>query len=355
MKITFIAFIIFLISSPVFSQYTITGLVIDSTSKEPLRGASVFCQNTTLGTATNKEGEFSLALKSGGYDLIISFSGYQTITKRISGDEGKLEIAMARNEKELMEVVIQTSNEVPDGWAKYGNFFTENFIGTTPNAANCKLENPEMLKFYYLKKSDKIRVLATGPLMIKNESLGYNMTYQLDSFVYYNKTNISTYRGFCFFSEMDGTDSMKLKWVANRKKAYLGSILHFVRSYYDSTLAEDGWLIEMLDENDDKKFNRITDPYDSTFYGYADSTNEVDIWYPRKLTVIYSKKKPEAEYIKKFKLPKIVSTQLSYIDLNDVITIQPNGYYYEQKDWINQGYWSWKNLADLLPYDYEPD
>jgi len=29
--------------------------------------------------------------------------------------------------------------------------------------------------------------------------------------------------------------------------------------------------------------------------------------------------------------------------------------HYEQKDWINQGYWSWKNLADLLPYDYVPD
>ena len=29
-----------------------------------------------------------------------------------------------------------------------------------------------------------------------------------------------------------------------------------------------------------------------------------------------------------------------------------NGYYYDQKDWINQGYWSWKNLADQLPYDY---
>jgi hypothetical protein len=159
-----------------------------------------------------------------------------------------------------------------------------------------KLENPEVLKFYYLKKSDKIRVLATAPLVIKNESLGYNLTYQLDSFVYYNKTNISTYRGFCFFGEMDGTDSLKRKWVANRKKAYSGSILQFVRSYYDSTLTQDGWLIEMLDETDDKKFNRITDPYDSTFYGYTDSTREVDIWYPRKLTVIYTKKKPEAEY-----------------------------------------------------------
>jgi hypothetical protein len=186
MKLFVSAFCFLLISANLFSQYTVTGRVVDSTSKEPLRGASVFAQNTTIGTATNKEGEFSLTLKSGGYDLIISFSGYQTITRRITGDEGKIEIVLARDEKSLQEVIIQTSNEVADGWAKYGNLFTENFIGATPFAANCKLENPDVLKFYYLKKSDKVRVLATAPVMISNPSLGYNLTYLLDSFVFYN-------------------------------------------------------------------------------------------------------------------------------------------------------------------------
>ena len=355
MKKLFISLISFFLSIGLFAQYTITGRVIDSTSKEPLRGASVFAQNTTAGTVTNAQGEFSLTLKSGGYDLIISYSGYQTQTKRVSGDEGKLQVEMARDEKALTEVVIQTSNEVKDGWEKYGNFFIENFIGTTPNAANCKIENPEVLKFYYLKKSDKIRVLATEPIAITNKALGYNLRYLLDSFVYYNKTNISTYRGFCLFTEMEGTDAEKKKWTDTRKKTYNGSVLQFVRSYYDSTLTEDGWLISMLDETDNTKFDKITDPYDTTFYGYTDSTKEVDIWYPRKLSVTYTKKKPEPEYIKKFKLPKILSMLVSYVDLNDVITVQQNGYYYQQKDWINQGYWSWKNLADLLPYDYEPN
>jgi hypothetical protein len=55
-----------------------------------------------------------------------------------------------------------------------------------------------------------------------------------------------------------------------------------------------------------------------------------------------------------FKLPKNVGTQISYIDMTDGIAIKENGYYYDQKDWINQGYWSWKNLADQLPFDYSP-
>ena len=42
------------------AQFTVTGVVLDSASREPLSAASVFCQNTTLGTTTNKQGEFSL-------------------------------------------------------------------------------------------------------------------------------------------------------------------------------------------------------------------------------------------------------------------------------------------------------
>jgi len=110
----------------------------------------------------------------------------------------------------------------------------------------------------------------------------------------------------------------------------------------------------MLDENNSNKFNKVTDPYDTTYYGALDSTMQVEIWFPRKISVTYAKKKPEPEYLKKFGMPKNVSTQISYIDMKDGIAIKENGYYYDQKDWINQGYWSWKNLADQLPYDYNP-
>ena len=75
---------------------------------------------------------------------------------------------------------------------------------------------------------------------------------------------------------------------------------------------------------------------------------------PQKVSIIYSRKKPEPEYLKQYGLPKDVPIQISYIDMPDAIVIQENGYYYDQRNWINQGYWSWKNLADLLPYDYTP-
>jgi len=341
-------------SAESFCQFTISGKVIDSASREPLQGASVFGQNTTNGTITNREGEFSLQLKSGGYELIISFSGYQTKQVQISNSQNSpLEIELVKEEKNMSEVVITSSNEVKDGMEKYGKFFLENFVGSTPNAAACVLQNPEVLHFYYFKKSDKLKVLATEPIIIANNALGYNMRYQLDSFVYYYKTDISSYRGYCLFSEMTGSFNDMKKWSTNRKTAYYGSKLHFMRSYYDSSLAEEGFEISMLDEKDVKKFNRVKNPYDTSYYGGLDSTNELEVFYSRKLSISF-KKKPEAEYIAKFKLPTTVLSSTSYVDLLDVIAIKENGYFYNQKDWINQGYWSWKNIADLLPYDYLP-
>lgn len=342
-----------LFSSAAFSQFTVAGKIVDGESKEPLNGASVYCQNTTIGTTTNKQGEFSLQLKSGGYELIISYTGYQTKQVRISHADSKIpDIEMAKEEKSLGEVIIKTSNEVKDGWTKYGGFFMDHFIGTTPNAAKTTLLNPEVLKFYLLKKSNKLRVLATEPLQIENKALGYNLRYQLDSFIYNYNNNINSYRGFCLYTEMEGDDSLKKVWAANREKAYAGSKLHFMRSYYDSALLEEGFTIDMLDENNDKKFSRVENIYDTAYYGALDSTMQVEIWFPRKISITYAKMRPQPEYLKQFKLPKNVPVQLSYIDMTDAIAIKENGYYYDQKDWINQGYWSWKNLADQLPYDY---
>jgi hypothetical protein len=336
------------------AQFVVSGTVMDSASHEPLSAASVFCQNTTLGTVTNREGHYSLSLKSGGYDLIFTYTGYQTQTVRITGDVNKVDILLVKEDKNLGEVVIKSSNEVLDGWEKYGSFFLENFIGATPYSSQCKLENPEAVKFYFLKRSNKLRIIPTEPLQITNNALGYKLSYKLDSFVFNYNTKISSYRGFCLYTEMEGTDSMKARWSSNRAKAYEGSKLHFMRSYYDSTLVEDGWAIGLLDEADKKKFNKLENPYDTTYYSPLDSTTEISVYYPNTISVTYTKLRPEPEYMKKYKFPGNVIGLISYIDMANGIAIKENGYYYDQKDWVNQGYWSWKNLADQLPYDYVP-
>lgn len=341
------------------AQFPVQGRVLDSASREPLAAASVFCQNTTLGTTTDAQGQFALNLRSGGYDLIISYTGYGTRTVRVSdnhaGSGQPMEILLIKEEKSLGEVVLRNTFEVTDGLTKYGDFFLRHFVGATPNATACTLENPEALKFFFYKRSNRLKVLATEPLRIQNRALGYQLQYQLDSFVYYYNTQTNLYRGYCLYTEMEGSDSLKKVWASSRIEAYEGSRLHFMRSYYDSTLTEEGWIIDLLDEQNDRTFKKVTDPYDSIYYGAPDSTGQVEIWYPRKISVTYTPKRPEADYLKQMNLPRNVQYLISYIDLNNTILVLRNGYFFDQRDWVNQGYWSWKNLADQLPYDYEPE
>ncbi|RYY58365.1 MAG: carboxypeptidase-like regulatory domain-containing protein, partial [Chitinophagaceae bacterium] len=337
MTVTRVGFslLLLLLCGSVFSQ-TVSGKIIDSSTKEPLSGASVYCQNTTIGSASNKQGEFSLDLKPGGYDLVVTFTGYQPRQLRISSTDGKIpDIEMAKEEKSLGEVVIKTSSEVKDGWTKYGKFFVEHFIGTTPNAGQTTLLNPEALKFFLLKKSNKLRVLATEPLRIENRALGYNMRYELDSFIYNYNNEINSYRGFCLYTEMEGSDSLKAVWARNRQETYKGSKLQFMRSYYDSTITEDGWVISLLDEQDKTKFNKLENIYDTTYYGALDSTMQVEVWFPRKISVQFMRQRPDPAYLKQYNLPKDVLLQISYVDMRDPIAIQENGYFYDQRDWIN--------------------
>jgi hypothetical protein len=198
-------------------------------------------------------------------------------------------------------------------------------------------------------------VLATEPLQIANKSLGYNLRYQLDSFVYHYKTNINSYRGNCLYTEMEGDTAQQRVWKEARKGAYYGSRLHFLRSYYDSTLKQDGFTVDILSDDNATKFNRLSNPYDTLYYYFDDSTANAELWFPKKVSIGYTKKAPEKAYLMQYKLPINVKIQLSYVDLLDGILIQSNGFFFDQRSWVNQGYWSWKNLSDQLPYDYDPN
>lgn len=342
-----------------FSQektFSVDGKVVDEKSGQPLTGASVFCQNTTIGTLSKNEGEFHLRLANGGYDLIVSYTGYETQSIRIGKDHkdtDTLTIALKAQDKSLEQAVVTGSALVADGWSKYGQFFLDNFIGTTPNAAQCVLENKDVVKFYYYKKRNKLRIKADSTLIITNNALGYKIKYQLDSFVYEYSTNVGSYTGYPLFEELQGTPEQQENWKQNRLYSYSGSRLHFIRSWYDSTLEQEGYVLELADSNDNSKTKRIDNPYDAQFY--AVDSGEVEISIQGRLRVSYTSQPPDKKYLIEHKFPLTTQVEISAIDIVDGFVIQENGYFYDQADVTNLGYWSWKKLAELLPYDYVPN
>jgi hypothetical protein len=336
------------------TDFTLTGKVVDQSTQLPLSGASVFCQNTTVGVISNSEGNFTLRLASGGYDLIVSYTGYETFSQRINDQlsGSPLLIELKKQDKVMQEVAVVGSNEVADGWAKYGKFFLENFIGTTPNAGACKVENTDSLHFYFSKKRNRLKILTTADLIIVNNALGYKIRYQLDSFVHEYTDGISTFSGYPLFEEIEGTDSQRVAWNTNRAKAYNGSRMHFMRSWYDSSLTRQGFAIERLPDSTSINGVLIENPFDSSFY-HADSS-DVEIDLKGRFRVVYQSELPDAQYLALYKFSPHTRVQISAVDIADVFIIERNGYFYEQSDLVNSGYWSWEKLADALPYNYTP-
>ncbi|MEO6251791.1 MAG: carboxypeptidase-like regulatory domain-containing protein [Ferruginibacter sp.] len=346
----------------VFSQsnYSIAGKVIDATTKQPLQGASVFAENTTLGTATGTDGTFHLKLPGGGYSIVVTFTGYQTESRRVTaGDAGNNEmiIEIKQKEKSLEEFVIKSTSEVADGLAKYGDFFMENFIGKTANSKQCYIKNKEALRFFYYRRAKRLKILATAPLEIVNDALGYTIKYELDSFVHEYNTQVSIYTGYPLFQEMQSSDIVQLeKWNAARKTAYAGSILHFMRSMYQKKLAEEGFEIQFIVKNANNKETsiRLKDFYGGMNYIKDDSSGIVEILPNQKeVAIIYKNEALDPLYVEAN--PEASSKfQLSVVSFlpHESLGIEQNGFYFEQNDITITDYWAWEKVGDMVPYDF---
>ena len=342
--------------------YLISGKVMDAATQLPLQGASVFAQNTTIGTATDQQGNFTLRLQNGGYDLIITFTGYQTVTRRITTADAldkNIVIVISQTEKALGDVVVKSSNEVKDGLEKYGSFFTENFIGKTANSSQCSIKNMEVLKFYYYKKKNRLKVLATAPLEIENIALGYTIKYTLDSFTHEYASELSTYSGYPLFKDMPPVDeAQKTTWYNNRLKAYKGSMLHFMRSVYNKNLKEQGFEIQLVAKNNDAETAiEVADFYGALNYRKNDSTQLVEIApNQQNLAVLYTKEAPDPIYISQTgDAPRKFQLSILTIAPEESIGIEQNGYFFDQNDITINGYWTWQKVADVLPYDFRPE
>ncbi len=68
-----------------FAQFTIAGIVKDSTTNNVLQGASVIIQNSFLETVTDNEGKFIFKnIKNGNYVFKISFVGYNALINELA-------------------------------------------------------------------------------------------------------------------------------------------------------------------------------------------------------------------------------------------------------------------------------
>jgi outer membrane cobalamin receptor len=73
-----------------FAKGTITGVILDKDTDEPLTGATIRLLDSTIGTISNMDGSFSLKLDAGSHQISFSFVGYQTKTISVKVTDEKV-------------------------------------------------------------------------------------------------------------------------------------------------------------------------------------------------------------------------------------------------------------------------
>ena len=85
----------------------ISGSVTDKLSKEPVPGAGITVKGKTVGTTTNQSGKYAFSTtQKAPFILIISFLGYTTVEKLITGNTTDLNIELEQEGILGQEVVI---------------------------------------------------------------------------------------------------------------------------------------------------------------------------------------------------------------------------------------------------------
>lgn len=82
----------------------VTGSVIDAFSKEPLVGVSVAVKETTIGTITNLDGQFTISVPSNA-TLVFSYVGYST-QEILANNQTIIQVKLQENTEMIDEVVV---------------------------------------------------------------------------------------------------------------------------------------------------------------------------------------------------------------------------------------------------------
>jgi hypothetical protein len=236
MRFTIISCIIFLsLSIPISAlqntRILITGNVVNEETGAPLKDVNVFLANTTVGTTTGKNGEFSLKnVPFGTYDIIFSFVGFETEMRNFSKyNPGAFNFTISLKPKMINLNQISVTGTVPEDWKDNLEIFTRIFIGETKNSEKTKILNPEVINFIKDEKTNTFKANSDSLICIENLALGYTLYIVLEWLEYNTKDGSIKFMFYPRFKELTPvSEDEKEEWEINRRRTYLNSSKYFL-------------------------------------------------------------------------------------------------------------------------------
>ncbi|MFD0760912.1 carboxypeptidase-like regulatory domain-containing protein [Lutibacter aestuarii] len=334
MKKCFILFTLFFISFINYAQ-TISGTIYNKTTNEVLPGASIYLNGTTIGDVSDFNGYFELNLaKITNTPLIISYTGFKTILIASKDLSKKLKIYLEEETQQLNEVIIS-----PDKWSrkKKLQIFKNEFLGTSENAKYCTIENEKDIQLMYNDATKTLSAYCNQPIIIKNKFLGYQINYNLTEFEVKFHTSLNGFRliksvyneGYSFFKNL--RKKVTSKTIKNRKKAYNGSSIHFMKSLANKRLTENKFEIYY------KSWPTL--PYKYFTLHTQNGLTKVNV-NVESLDILYNKTDQS-------------KIQFQLKNGSGVFYIDKNGNHMPPKAISWAGNLSLKRISDMLPLDYD--
>ncbi len=105
-------FVLLLASNFVAAQQSLSGLVKDAKTGDPLPFANIVT-NTNIGTITDIDGKFELSTPRTFDEVTISYVGFDAVVKKIDGATTYLEVSLQPNVESLGEVVLTAEGVNP--------------------------------------------------------------------------------------------------------------------------------------------------------------------------------------------------------------------------------------------------
>jgi iron complex outermembrane receptor protein len=99
-------FLFLLLPFGALAQSSLSGVVVDGKSNQPLPGVNVTVQGAQKGTSTDFDGKFQLGGLKSGDQIVFSFIGYDSQTVSFSGQKS-VNISLNESANQLQEVVVQ--------------------------------------------------------------------------------------------------------------------------------------------------------------------------------------------------------------------------------------------------------
>ena len=354
-------------------QFFIRGRVTDIETQLPLKGASVYINNTTKGSITNDNGDFELGpLQPGRYEVVASFVGYDALLYSAEIKSSNLRISFKVEKKEeILREVLVLSSELRK---RYLDIFKKFVIGQSVAADHCQIKNIEEVQFASGETKDEIMAYTEKAMVIESPELGYTIHFDLLVFSYNKVTSGAYFYGYTRFVDWGKDEKTKKKWIRKRRDAYEGSTVHFFRSLVNKQLAKEGFtvyqLINMKKEKIDSVGFTITAPKGSQGMQMARTAIEDSMirLYPDSVYKIYELQVNDGWrvfYEKNTNLKReitkkmIVSGQpptgtVSGLRLREEpVLINARGIILTPIRLFYDGLWGYERLANMLPEDYE--